>query len=66
MDRSKKTARIIMVGNILSCPNLVVDGIFIPIPMLNCCLCTCNCVVTGFLSNNRVEAQCGTTRCQEL
>ncbi len=29
VDRSEKTARITMVGNILSCPNLVVDGIFI-------------------------------------
>ncbi len=30
VDRSKKTARITMVGDILSCPNLVVDGVFIP------------------------------------
>jgi hypothetical protein len=29
-DRSKKTTRITMVGNILSFPHLVVDGIFIP------------------------------------
>ena len=30
VDRSKKTARITMVGDILSYPKLVVDGVFIP------------------------------------
>ncbi len=30
VDRSKKTTRITMVRDILSCPNLVVDGVFIP------------------------------------
>jgi hypothetical protein len=29
MDRSEKTARVTMVGDILGCPNLVVDGVFI-------------------------------------